>query len=259
MKIKQLLLSFLTLSVFLVSCSKEDITGVDFESAKVQQSPTVNSTSTTDPNLRVASIAEPNFKAYIFVERQSRTSQIVNHLKTQPRNPQSTGSVFYSYFTGISVFPNNYRDLNNYYNMVLWNNGTLNSVIVTDVPQSNGGVDSHGNPILAHNFTTVKIPKGTLNEFAWVTVLIPTSAMNNDTKRQNKIAFYSKNGNVITSSGNNTQTVINMNTTLSSYVIYSNGTVIPQGNYRVYTTYGGTNMRIRFNATNDVYLRGAGN
>jgi hypothetical protein len=259
MKIKHLLLSFLTLSVFLVSCSKEDITGVDFESSKIEQSQTVNTTSTTNPNLRVNSSTESNLMAYVFVERQSRTSQIVNYLKNQPRNPQSTGTMFYGYFAGISVFPNNYRDLNNYYNMVLWNNGTLNSVITTEVPQSGGGVDSHGNPKLAYNFTTVKIPKGTLNEFAWITVLIPTSAMNNDTKKQNKIAYYAKNGNVITSSGNNNQTVINTNTTLSSYVIYSNGTVIPQGNYRVYTTYSGTGMRVRFNTTNDVYLRGFSN
>lgn len=259
MKIKQLLLSFLTLSVFLVSCSKEDITGVDFESPKVEQTQTVNSTLSTNPTARTSSTTEPNLSAYIFVERQARTSQVVNYLRSQPRNPQSTGSMFYDYFAGISIFPRNYRDLDNYYNMALWNNGTLNSVIVTDVPQVSGGVDSYGNPKLAYNFSTIRIPKGTLNEFAWITVLIPTSAMNNDTKKQNKIAYYAKNGNVTTSSGNNSQTVINTNTTLSSYVVYSNGTVIPEGNYRVYTTYSGTGMRIRFNNTNDVYLRGFSN
>lgn len=258
MKIKQLLFGLLTLSLVLTSCSKEEIVGLEISPKESTEFNQVQENSTSNITARTTG-TESNLNAYVFIERQARTSQIVNYLKSQPRNPQSTGTMFYGYFAGISVFSRNYRDLNNYYNMVLWNNGTLNSVITTEVPQSGGGVDSHGNPKLAYNFTTVKIPKGTLNEFAWITVLIPTSAMNNDTKKQNKIAYYAKNGNVITSSGNNNQTVINTNTTLSSYVVYSNGTVIPQGNYRVYTTYGGTGMRIRFNTTNDVYLRGFSN
>lgn len=255
MKIKQLLLSFLTLSVFLVSCSKEEIVGIDMNptNTEIQQT----QSTTTNPIARTS--AEPNLKAYVFIERQTRTSQIVNHLRTLPRNTQSTGTIFYSYFTGIGISNTNYRDLNNYYNMVLWNNGTLNQVISTDVPQVSGGVDSHGNTKTAYNFTTVKIPKGTLNEYGWVTVLIPTSAMNNDTKRQTKIAYYSKNGTKITSSGNGSQTVVNVNQTLSSYVIYSNGTVIPEGNYRVYSTYTSSAMRFGFNSTNDVYIRGFSN
>jgi hypothetical protein len=236
--------------IFIVSCSKE-------KDSIIEPSVTKNVASqATSP--QVNSNTEQNFKAYIFIERQSRLSSIVNHLKTIPRNSQSTGSTFYAYFSS-ALLERNYRDLNNYYNMVLWTNGTLNKVISVDVPQTTGGVDEHGNNKSAYNFTTVKIPKGTLDEWAWVTVLIPTSAMRNDTKRQTKIASYSKNGNKITSSGNGTQTVFNVNPMLSSYLIYSNGTVIPKGNYRVYCTFGGTNMRFKFNTTNDVYLRGAGN
>ena len=242
MKIKQLLLSFLTLSVFLVSCSKEELVGVDMNptSKEIQ---TIQ--STTSPTSRT--LTETNLKAYVFIERQARTSQVVNFLRTLPRNPQSTGTTFFSYFTGVGIFNSNFRDLNNYYNMTLWNNGTLNQVISTEVPQVSGGVDTYGNPKIAYNFTTVKIPKGTLNEFGWVTILVPTSAMSNDTKRQTRIAHYTKI---------NSQTVVNVNQTLSSYVIYSNGTVIPEGYYRVYSTYGNSAMRIKFNNTNDVYFRG---
>ena len=263
MKIKKLILSVVTLSVFLISCSKEEINGVNIQPKElteqsVSQS-TVESTTTSTQNARTSS--ETNFKAYVFIERQSRLSNIVNHLRSLPRNPQSTGSPFYGYFAGLGVFNSNYRDLNNYYNMVLWNNGVLNPVISVDIPQTTGQVDNYGNPKTAYNFSTIKITKGTLNEWAWVTILIPTSAMNNDSKKQTKIGVYKKNGNKITSVGQNGvgETTINVNPMLSSYIIYSNGTVIPQGNYRVYSTYGGTSMRIKFNTTNDVYFRGVSN
>ena len=80
--------------------------------------------------------------------------------------------------------------------------------------------------------------------------------MNNDTKRQRQIGFYTKNGNIMTSSGNNTHTIINTNTQLSSYVINYTGNIIPQGQYRVYSTYSDPAMRIKFNSLNDVYLGG---
>jgi hypothetical protein len=160
----------------------------------------------------------------------------------------------------MGVFNSNYRDLNNYYNMVLWNNGVLTPVISVDVPQTTVGVDEYGNKKTAYNFSTIKITKGTLNEWAWVTILIPTSAMNNDTKKQTKIGIYKKNGNKITSVGQNGfETTINVNPMLSSYIIHSNGTVIPQGNYRVYSSYGGTSMRFKLNTTEDVYIRGVSN
>lgn len=133
------------------------------------------------------------------------------------------------------------------------------SVIQSEIPQSTGGTDLYGNTKTAYNFTTIKINKGTLNEYGWVTVLIPISAMSNDSKKQVKIAYYSKNGNVITSSGNNTQTIFSTNSTLYSYVLNYTGTRIPKGQYRVYSTYGGTEMRVKFNTTNDVYFRGASN
>jgi hypothetical protein len=259
MKIKQLLVSLVTLSVFLVSCSKEEINGVNIQPKESIEQPIVQSITESTQNART--ITETNFKAYVFIERQSRLSNIVNHLRSLPRNSQSTGSPFYGFFTGMGVFNSNYRDLNNYYNMVLWNNGVLNPVISVDVPQSTGGVDNHGNNKTAYNFSTIKIEKGTLNEWAWITILIPTSAMNNDTKKQTKIGVYKKNGNKITSVGQNgfDHTILNVNPMLSSYIIKSNGTVIPQGNYRVYSTYGGTSMRFKLNTTEDVYIWGISN
>jgi hypothetical protein len=200
-------------------------------------------------------------KAYVFIESRINNTprKVVDYLKTTQRHSQSTGARFYSFFTSIRISDNNFRDLISYYNIPFWTSDASLRVIETEVPQVSGGLDTYNNPKLAYNFTTVKIPKGTFNDFGWVTVLIPTSAMNNDTKRQRQIGFYAKNGNKITSSGDNTQSIINTNNVLSSYVINYTGNIIPQGQYRVYSTYGGPGMMIRFNTTNDVYFRGASN
>ena len=256
MKLKQLFVALFATSVLFVSCSKDDVyepvKQTSIESTQGQDLRTMSTSPTT---------STVNPKAYIFIESRINGSpvKVVNYIKTIPRNPLSTGSRFYSFFVGGGIFSNNFRDLVGYYSMPFWNSDSHLRVIETEVPQVSGGVDLHNNPKLAFNFTTVKIPKGTLNDWGWVTVLIPTSAMNNDTKRQRQIGYYSKNGNRITSSGNNTQTIINTNSTLSSYVINYTGNVIPQGQYRVYSTYGGPGMMIKFNLTNDVYFRGASN
>lgn len=250
MKLKQLFVGIISLSVILVSCTKEDVYTPKQESVSETSSVAVMSTSPA---------VETN-KAYIFIEPQSKLSLIVNYLKSVPQSTQTpTSTPFYGFFTGLPIKSTNYTDLVNYINMPYWYNGTLPAVIQSEIPQSSGGTDTYGNPKTAYNFTTVKINKGTLNEFGWVTVLIPVKAMANDTKKQVRIAYYAKNGTKIVSSGNNTQTIINTNSTLYSYLINYTGTRIPTGQYRVYSSYGGTSMRIGFNKTNDVYFRGASN
>ena len=251
MKIKQLFVGIISLSVLLVSCSKEDVYVPKQESVSETMSVATMAISPTSVELP---------KAYIFIEPQSKLNLVVNYLKSVPRSTQTVSSTpFYGFFTGLPIKSTNYTDLINYINMPHWYNGTLPSVIQSEIPQSSGGFDSQGNPKTAYNFTTVKINKGTLNEYGWVTVLIPVNAMSNDTKKQVKIAYYAKNGTKIVSSGNNTQTIINTNSTLYSFVLNYIGTRIPAGQYRVYSSYGGTSMRIGFNGANDVYFRGASN
>jgi hypothetical protein len=262
MKIKKLILSVVTLSVFLISCSKEEINGVNIQPKESIEQPisqsTVESTTTSTQNARTST--ETNFKAYVFIETRINGTprKVVEYLQSTPRNPLSTGTRFLSFFVN-GIKSSNFRDLNDYYSIPFWNKDSHLKVIVADVPQVSGGMDLHNNPKLAYNFTTVKIPKGTFNDWGWVTVLVPTSAMNNDTKKQKQIGYYAKNGNRITSSGNNTHTIITTNTVLSSYIINYTGDIIPQGQYRVYTTHSGSGMRIGFNSTNDVYFRGASN
>lgn len=253
MKLKQLFVGFISLSVILVSCSKEESYVPKQEAVTETMSVAPMATTTV-----ATSVETP--KAYIFIEPQSKLSLIVNYLKTTPHSVQTTlNTPFYGFFTGSPIKTTNYTDLLNYVDMPYWYNGTLPSVIQSEIPQTSGGTDSYGNLKTAYNFLTIKINKGTLNEYGWVTVLIPTSGMSNDSKKQVKIAYCSKNGNVITSSGNNTQTIFSTNSTLYSYVLNYTGTRIPKGQYRVYSTYGGTEMRVNFNSTNDFYMRGASN
>ena len=250
MKLKQLFLA-VTITLFAISCTKQDTFTPQPNVVKIEETIKTSSVGTT---------SESNLKAYIFVEPQSKLGLIVNYLKSVPRSTQTVFSTpFYGFFTGLPIKSTNYTDLINYINIPHWYNGTLPAVIQSEIPQISGGPDTHGNTKTAYNFTTIKINKGTLNEYGWVTVLIPVNAMSNDTKKQVKIAYYAKNGTKIVSSGNNTQTIINTNSTLYSFVLNYTGTRIPAGQYRVYSTYGGTEMRVKFNTTNDVYFRGASN
>ena len=255
MKLKQLFVALFATSVLFVSCSKDDV----FE--PIEQTSVTNSESSTLKTMSTSpTVSTTTPKAYVFIESRINKSprKVVDYLKTTQRHPQSTGTRFLSFFVN-GITSSNFNDLISYYSIPFWTSDASLRVIETEVPQVSGGLDSYNNPKLAYNFTTVKIPKGTFNDFGWVTVLIPTSSMNNDTKRQRQIGYYAKNGNRITSSGNNTHTIINTNTVLSSYVINYTGNVIPRGQYRVYTTHGGFGMMIGFNSTNDVYFRGASN
>lgn len=136
-----------------------------------------------------------------------------------------------------------------------WIDGRLPQIMQVDVPQTSGGIDTFGNPVQAFNFKTVKIAKNTVNDsFSHVVVLIPINAMNNDTKRQRRIHIVEKNGTATKSS-----TVYTTDNVLSGTVINYNGNRIPAGQYRVYSTYPSTGMRLNLNSTNDVYIRGYSN
>jgi hypothetical protein len=142
--------------------------------------------------------------------------------------------------------------------MPYWNNGTLPSIIESNIPQTSGGFDLLGNPKFAYCFETIKIPKNTTVGAAWITILIPVSAMNNDTKRLRTVYSYQKNattGKLITN-GSWTGFTYTMDNVIFSYVINYQGNRLPKGLYRLYSTYPGTGLRANLNATNDYYLRG---
>jgi hypothetical protein len=243
MKIKKLILSVVTLSVFLISCSKEEINGVNIQPKEsteqlIPQSTTELSTESTQ-NARTST--ETNSKAYIFVEPKSKLSMIVNHLKTVPHsvfNPP-TNTPFYGFFTGSPIKPTNFSDLRNYVDMPHWYDGRLPAVIQSNITQTATNV---------YNFGAVKI-SGPLvnNQFVWITVLIPVNATPNPNWRQSRMA--SAHSNAVY------RTPFNTNSTLSSYVLNYTGTRIPAGQYRVYSTYSGTESRPK--VVGEFYLKGS--
>jgi len=242
MKIKQLLLSLLTLSVFLVSCSKENILGSEITPINNMEHATMSTSSIGGEQTLL--------RAYIFVEPMSKHVMIKNHLKTLP----FTGRLPFVGFHGVNAGA--WKDnLSNYINMTHWIDGRLPQIMQVDIPQTSGGIDTFGNPVQAFNFKTVKITKNTVNDkFSWIIVLIPINAMSNDTKRQRRIRIDEKAGNITRSS-----TVFTTDNVMSGTVINYNGNRIPAGQYRVYSTYPSSGMRLNLNSTNDVYIRGFSN
>ena len=242
MKIKQLLLSILTLSVFLVSCSKENILGSEITPINSMEHATMSTSS-------IGGEQTP-LRAYIFVEPMSEHVMIKNHLNKLP----FIGRLPFVGFHGVNAGA--WKDnLPNYINMTHWIDGRLPQIMQVDIPQTSGGIDTFGNPVQAFNFKTVKITKNTVNDkFSWIIVLIPINAMSNDTKRQRRIRIDEKAGNITKSS-----TVFTTDNVMSGTVINYNGNRIPAGQYRVYSTYPSSGMRLNLNSTNDVYIRGFSN
>jgi hypothetical protein len=235
MKLKQLFLAIFATSVLFVSCTKDDVYDpVKQTSIESTQGEDLRTMSTSPT---VSSVGP---KVYIFVEPQSKLNMIVSYLKTRPRSTQTpTNTPFYGFFTGSPIKSTNYTDLLNYIDMPYWYNGTLPTVIQSNITQTSAGV---------YNFGTVKI-NGPLvnNQFVWIMVLIPVNATPNPNWRQSRMS--SAHTNMIY------RTPFNTNSTLSDYVLNYTGTRIPVGEYRVYSTYSGTELRPK--VVGDFYLKGS--
>ena len=238
MKIKQLLLSLLTLSVFLVSCSKENILGSDIAPINNMEHATMSTSSIGG--------TQTSLKAYIFVEPRLKHVMIKNHLKTLP----FTGRLPFVGFHGVGLGENlksNFPNFSNYINMPHWIDGRLPQIMQSDILQTSREIDRFGNTIEPFNFKTVKITKNTVNDrFSWIVVLIPINAMSNDTKRQTRIRIVE---------GTGSPKDIKTDNVLSGVVINYNGNRIPAGQYRIYST-GDSGMMLNLNSTNDVYIWG---
>ena len=171
MKIKHLLLSLLTFSVFLTSCSKEDILGSEIN-------PVVNMEHATMSTSSDGGTQTP-LRAYIFVEPRLKHTMIRNYLRTLP----FTGRLPFVGFHGVGLGENlksNFPNFSNYINMPHWIDGRLPQIMQVDIPQTSREIDRFGNTIEPFNFKTVKIAKNTVNDsFSYIIVLIPINAMNN--------------------------------------------------------------------------------
>ena len=250
MKLKQLFLAIFATSVLFVSCTKDDV----YDPVKTTSTLTTESLTMMSMSTSPAVSGNAN-KAYIFVEPITKFQTVKTYLSSLPKSP------FYSLnFTGFfGVNGNAWKyTYQNYVDMPYWNNGTLPSIIESNIPQTSGGIDSYGNPKLAYCFETIKIPKNTTVGTAWITILIPVSAMNNDTKRLRTVYYYEKNattGALITN-GSWKGFTYTMDNVIFNYVINYQGNRLPKGLYRLYSTYPSTGLRANLNAKNDYYLRG---
>ena len=250
MKLKQLFLAIFATSVLFVSCTKDDV----YDPVKTTSTLTTESLTMMSMSTSPAVSGNAN-KAYIFVEPITKFQTVKTYLLSLPKTP-----LYHFNFTGFfGVNANAWKyTYQNYVDMPYWNNGTLPSIIESNIPQTSGGIDSYGNPKLAYCFETIKIPKNTTVGTAWITILIPVSAMNNDTKRLRTVYSYEKNATTcaLITNGSWKGFTYTMDNVIFNYVINYQGNRLPKGLYRLYSTYPSTGLRANLNAKNDYYLRG---
>ena len=247
MKVKNLILSLITFSFLVFSCTQEEIVPKSPNSSQETMelsTMSTNTTSTTAP------------KAYVFIEPHNKSVMVARYLNDSVSQTSKTSKFLGFFMGGARSIKDNFL---NYVDMPHWYDGRLPVVIQVDIPQVSGGFDSYGNPKIAYNFTTVKIPKNTTSGFAWVNILIPVSAMSNDTKRQKIVYTYQKIGNTLVTNGTVKGRSYNMNSLIYSYTFNYQGNRIPKGVYRLYTTFPDPAFRKILTSDRDYYLIGASN
>jgi len=244
MKIKQIFLA-VAITLLAISCTKQDIPVPQQDNVLQTNSVAATSSVTT----------ETNNKAYIFVEPNSKFQTVKTYLSSLPKTPLYP--INFTGFFGVNANAWKYT-YQNYVDMPYWNNGTLPSIIESNIPQTSGGVDSYGNAKLAYCFETIKIPKNTTVGMAWITILVPVSAMNNDIKRLRTVYSYEKNATtgVLITNGSIKGWTYTMDNIIFSYVINYQGNRLPKGLYRLYSTYPDTGLKANLNDKNDYYLKG---
>jgi hypothetical protein len=209
------------------------------------QTPTPTSTQTptqTPTNTPTPSVTPPTiYRAYLFIEPQTGSTNIGQWM-------YDSGSNFFG-FTNDSQPAQDQTifnfDMNTYVDYMGWTDGTFPSILQQTVPQTTGGVDSYGNPIVAYNFTTTEVSAGTVNGLAWYTWIIPNILTNN--LKQYEID-YNPNGNP------NLLTAVRTESTIYTYTFNYTGSTIPNTTYRVYTTY--PNGIFELNNNQNIYFRG---
>ena len=251
------LLSILLFSVlFLSSCVKEEFPLVKTTETETQS--TVPNSSATEPSTTSsARLLQSTNSVYIFLEPYSKYTMVSKYLRDSVTQSSNSRFKFLGFFVGpgAAIQPN----VQYYFDMPHWTDGRLPNIYTSEIPQTSGGLDEFGNPKMAHNFTTIKIPKNTVQGMGWVNILIPVSAMDNDTKRQKNVFVYEKVGNNLVTNGTRTGTNYTTNSVMYQFTINYQGNRIPKGLYRLYTTYPNTGFRLNFDSTKDVYIRGNGN
>jgi hypothetical protein len=225
MKLKQLFLA-VTITLFAISCTKQDI-------PTPQQINQVQTSSVAVASINTSS--ESTNVAYIFIEPKNKQNLIVKYLKDSVSH--STGIPFLGFNMGYGISANNKNDVLNYINLKYWYNGQLPAVRTVNVSQSTYNIDS------------LSINNLTINDNAtWITILIPVSSMGNDTYRQSRI--------IIGGTGLKTS-LVTMNSTIHSYTFDYTGNYLPKKRYRLYTTFVSPTMRFNLTKSGFIYIKGS--
>jgi hypothetical protein len=135
-------------------------------------------------------------------------------------------------------------DMLSYVSFSGWSSGEFPQILNASVPQTSGGVDSFGQPIVQYNFVTTQVPSSVCSGEAWYTWLIPTSLTNNGSQNQIRLSLAGPGDGV----------PINMSSTIYQNTFTYTGGTIPAATYKVYTTYPDPT----FQQTNpgNIYFRG---
>ena len=217
----------------------------DDPSACITPSITPTPTVTVTPSPTPSTTPPPStavYSAYLFIEPLSQNLVIGQYMTDQGSSfpgfsnqwgPDTTDNTTFSF------------DMSTYLSFPEWG-GTYPSIRSQTIPQNSGGVDAYGQPIVAFNFTTHRVPAGVVSGPAWYTWIIPVAGINGGV--QTKID-YNSNSNV----GN--MTTVNMDSTIYSRTFTYNGSVIPAGTYKVYTTFSNQSFLID-GSSESIYFRG---
>jgi hypothetical protein len=206
--------------------------------------PTNTSTTTQTPTPTTTQTPSPTgvpFFAYLTIEPQGQAANFNGWMVSQ-------GSTFRGFWINGATTANSVtfsQQFNSYLNYSGWG-GNSPAIITGTISPTSGGVDAYGNPINAYLFQTTQVPAGTTPTNAWYTWYVSTGATNGQIMSQ---------VGTNTAGNPNSLTARNMNSGYYNNIVNYTGTAIPQGTYRVYTTYGLTDFRINASA-NNVYFKG---
>ena len=207
------------------------------ETPSASPTPTLTITPTETPT----NTPTPVYFANLFIEPMSGSQDIGQWM-------YDGGSNFFGFTNNSQPAQDQTQfniDMNRYVDFSGWTSGLFPSIIRQSVPQSNGGFDSFGHPIVAYNFTTTEILQGTIPESSWYTWIIPISLTNNQTQTAIDVNSDGDANSLIT---------VLTERTISQYTFTYTGTTIHPVTYKVYTTF--PNRLFVLNNNQSIYFRG---
>lgn len=203
------------------------------------QTPTLSQTPTI--TLTPSPTRQRQPAAYLFIEPFSGSSNIGQWMYDR-------GLSFYGFTNGTQPTMNQTTfndELNGYVDFSGWTSGDFPRIFTSNVPQTSGGVDSYGNPIVAYNFETMIVPSNTVESDGWYTWIIPTGLTIGLIQKEIDVSM--DNPNVLVSTFTEPK--------IYTYTFDYTGNTIFRTTYRVYTTFPSSNFKLS-NITN-IYFRGS--